>query len=72
MELYRQKEACCGCSACRAVCSAGAGAIAMVPDEEGFLYPVVDETLCIRCRRCILVCPFQDIGLAAGQAGNER
>lgn len=67
MDLYRHREACCGCSACKAVCSVGVGAIVMVPDEEGFLYPVVDEALCIRCCRCILVCPFKKIESEAGQ-----
>lgn len=60
MELFKHKEACCGCGACYAVCSDLAGAIRMVPDEEGFLYPVVDWEACIRCRRCLQVCPFKD------------
>lgn len=61
MELLKHKEACCGCSACYAVCRDLSGAITMVPDEEGFLYPDVDDKVCIRCHRCIQVCPFKDI-----------
>lgn len=36
------------------------GAISMLPDEEGFIYPVVDASVCIRCYRCLAVCPFGD------------
>lgn len=36
------------------------GAISMFPDEEGFLYPVVDDQKCIRCYKCISVCPFKE------------
>ena len=31
--------------------------IQMIPDEEGFLYPVVDTETCIHCGRCEQVCP---------------
>lgn len=36
------------------------GAIYMEEDEEGFLYPVLDASLCIRCNMCIKVCPFKN------------
>lgn len=35
------------------------GAISMLPDEEGFLYPVVDSAKCIRCYMCMKVCPYK-------------
>lgn len=35
------------------------GAITMMPDEEGFLYPVVDAEICTRCYKCISVCAFK-------------
>lgn len=35
------------------------GAITMLPDEEGFLYPVIDASKCIRCYRCLRVCPMK-------------
>ena len=38
--LYKRKEECCGCTACYASCPRDA--IAMMPDEEGFEYPVID------------------------------
>ncbi|ODA39131.1 hypothetical protein DSBG_4075 [Desulfosporosinus sp. BG] len=31
----------------------------MLPDEEGFLYPVVDAEICIRCYKCLSVCAFK-------------
>ena len=55
--LYDNRENCCGCSACYAICPVNA--IAMEPDEEGFLYPIVDAEKCIRCYRCISVCAFK-------------
>lgn len=35
------------------------GAITMLPDEEGFLYPTIDAARCIRCYKCINVCGFK-------------
>lgn len=58
-ELYRDRSECCGCSACAAVCPRDA--IVMEPDEEGFSYPVVDASLCIRCQKCSDVCVFKTI-----------
>lgn len=46
---------CTGCSACTNACSHKA--IIMTPDKEGFLYPHVDESLCINCGVCEQVCP---------------
>jgi coenzyme F420-reducing hydrogenase beta subunit len=55
--LFSAREACCGCSACMSICPQKA--IKMSPDEEGFLYPVIDRDLCIECGRCVEVCDFQ-------------
>lgn len=55
--LYKEKEECCGCTACYAVCPVSA--IAMVADEEGFEYPFVDGEKCVRCYGCLKVCPFK-------------
>ncbi len=46
---------CCGCSACAERCPKQC--ISMVADTEGFLYPRVDEELCIHCELCEKVCP---------------
>ena len=58
--LYKEKHECCGCTACCAVCPKGA--ICMQPDEEGFLYPVIDKDKCVKCYACIKVCAFKKKG----------
>lgn len=55
--LFERKEQCCGCTACLAICPVNA--IAMQSDEEGFLYPKIEVLKCIKCKRCINVCPFK-------------
>lgn len=50
------KRNCCGCSACASIC--GQHAIKLISDNEGFLYPIVDEAKCIECGLCEKVCPF--------------
>ena len=49
------KSKCCGCSACVQRCPKQC--IVMQGDEEGFLYPQVDVSLCIDCGACETVCP---------------
>lgn len=51
-----EKKYCSGCTACVAVCPKGC--ISMQEDEEGFLYPVVDISICIQCSKCIKTCPY--------------
>lgn len=58
MVLYSRKEDCCGCSACKSICPKEA--ILMVPDDEGFLYPVVEQKKCVGCGACAEVCAFQN------------
>lgn len=55
--LYKRKALCCGCTACFAICPQEA--ILMVEDDEGFEYPVIDGTKCIRCYLCMNVCPMK-------------
>lgn len=55
--LYDHKENCCGCSACYAICPIQA--ISMNYDEEGFLYPKIDEGKCVGCKKCLRVCVFK-------------
>lgn len=52
-----EKEKCCGCSACYNICPTHS--IEMKADEEGFLYPVIDEKSCIKCGLCHKVCSFK-------------
>lgn len=49
-------QVCCGCTACLSVCPKQC--ISMKQDKEGFLYPTVDENLCINCESCVKTCPF--------------
>lgn len=63
--LYKRKEECCGCTACYAICPQSA--ISMAEDEEGFEYPQIDESKCVRCYQCIKVCPIK-----ASLGRNER
>lgn len=57
--LFNQKQMCCGCEACVNTCSKQA--ILMKPDNYGFLYPSIDERLCINCGMCKKICAFQNI-----------
>jgi len=56
--VQAEKNQCCGCTACAAVCPVGA--ITMRTDEEGFLYPAVDSALCVDCGKCREVCAFTE------------
>ena len=49
------KYECSGCTACKAICPQNA--ISMVEDEEGFLYPKINEIKCINCGICRTICP---------------
>ena len=51
------KQHCAGCSACANVCTHLA--ISMKEDEEGFLYPLIDEDKCIKCNLCVKICPIE-------------
>lgn len=59
--LYLNKNKCTGCEACYEVCPVNA--ITMKPDHEGFLYPVIDQQLCIDCNRCISVCQIHGMSI---------
>lgn len=47
-------DKCTACTACKNVCSLGA--ITMVRDKEGFLYPEVDNAKCVNCGLCLKKC----------------
>lgn len=57
MICIEEKNKCCGCSACAHACPQNC--IQMIEDEEGFLYPTVDQSQCINCGICDQSCPFQ-------------
>lgn len=52
----KEKNKCCGCTACKNICPKKA--IIMIQDEKGFFYPNVNEKLCIHCGLCNKVCPI--------------
>ena len=52
----KEKQECCGCTACVAACPKEC--IVMKEDQEGFLYPNIDKDKCIRCGICEKVCPI--------------
>ena len=54
MITITDKQNCCGCSACSSICPKHC--ITMQADNEGFLYPIVNETDCIDCGLCEKVC----------------
>jgi len=49
-------DLCTGCGACRSVCPAGAAE--MKENEEGFLFPCIDKSKCIKCGLCSRACPY--------------
>ena len=51
----KNKQDCCGCSACAQRCPKQC--ISMTEDDEGFLYPQVDSSKCVDCHLCEKVCP---------------
>ena len=56
----KDKKLCCGCNACVQRCPKQC--IAVQKDEEGFLYPIVDLSICIDCGLCEKVCPVLNQG----------
>ncbi len=56
MIKIKDKSNCCGCHACFNICPVDA--IEMKSDEEGFLYPKVNNEKCIDCGMCEKVCPI--------------
>ena len=55
--LFADDSECCGCCACVVACLKGA--ISMVPNRYGFLYPKIAEATCVRCGKCLSVCAFK-------------
>lgn len=49
---------CTGCGACANVCPRAA--ITMQYDEEGFIFPEINEQLCINCGLCYKICPTKE------------
>lgn len=58
MEYNIESSKCCGCGACKFVCSKGA--IRLKEDKYGFVVAEIDEDLCVKCGACKKVCPFEN------------
>lgn len=56
MRINKTKTDCCGCTACENICPHKA--IVMQPDSLGFLYPKIDDSLCVDCGLCEKICSF--------------
>ena len=52
--VYNDETLCYGCSACANACPRGA--ITMREDAKGFLYPLINQSLCVDCGKCQAVC----------------
>lgn len=60
------KQDCCGCGACAQKCPKQC--ITMREDKEGFVYPSINEELCIDCNLCEKVCPILNAKAHSGRA----
>lgn len=73
--ITHNKKECSGCSACEMACPKNC--IHMEKDQEGFLYPKIDQENCINCGLCEKSCPFnlkpkkQKSTFLSGYARNE-
>ena len=52
-------EKCVGCTACYNICPRKC--IEMKENTEGFLYPVCNDSICIKCGMCEKVCPIVNL-----------
>lgn len=57
MELIKNKIDCSGCAMCYNICPKRA--IQMVEDENGYIYPKVNEEKCVNCGLCKKSCAYQ-------------
>lgn len=62
VKLDKQYELCTGCGVCADICPQKA--IKMTSSKRGFLYPAVDDNICIHCNRCIKQCPVKHDNVA--------
>lgn len=49
-------EKCCGCGECKYICPTNA--ISYKKNNQGFLFPTIDENSCVNCSLCVKRCTF--------------
>jgi coenzyme F420-reducing hydrogenase beta subunit len=54
----KEEKDCCGCGACSQICTSKC--IDIQKDDNGFLFPVIDNSKCTNCDRCNRVCPINE------------
>lgn len=52
------RDLCTGCFACKQVCAKGA---IHIKEVNGFLYPEIDDSICVDCGLCSKVCPVLNV-----------
>lgn len=55
MKILENTSQCVGCGLCEYVCPKNC--ITMTSKNDGFLYPSINEELCILCKKCQQACP---------------
>lgn len=55
MDQICSNQICSGCQACKESCPVLA--ISMEENSRGFVYPKIDKSICIDCKKCVKVCP---------------
>ncbi len=66
----KQKENCCGCSACADACPKQC--IKLTQDKDGFRYPEIDLNACVDCGKCLSVCPFHNADRLKETVNNDE
>lgn len=55
-KVYIEKNKCCACGVCAFICPKQA--ISMECDDLGFIFPVINQNLCVDCGACIKACSY--------------
>lgn len=65
-----EKKHCTGCGACVDICPVDA--IHTELSYDGFFYPQIDSSVCIKCNRCEMACPLLCSGSGEKEHYNNR